>query len=305
MPRPHLSALAIALLAVPATAQDILPPVPSELERSGITAPTVMSSGYAAVTNDTLVTQLLDKTVFTSTADDAAEIGTIHDLVVTPGLGISAVIVSVGGFLGVGAKDVAVDFAQLDWAERADGSRRWVLNATAEELSAAPAFIWGDSEQTTGEPALTTAEQEEQMVEGDPNDTAIDPALTTDQPERANQSAIDRSTLSVFDSAELSPDDLLGIAVYGINDEQIGTIGEVLLAPGGSPDAIIVDVGGFLGLGAKPVAVAFDNLAFSADTLDNQYLFINASRAQLESQPAYDPQTYPADPDSQRMIVSP
>ena len=40
-------------------------------------------------------------------------------------------------------------------AVREDGSRRWVLQTTAEALSAAPAFIWSESEAVTGEPALT------------------------------------------------------------------------------------------------------------------------------------------------------
>lgn len=70
-------------------------------------------------------------------------------------------------------------------------------------------------------------------------------------------------------------------------------------------DAVIVDVGGFLGLGAKPVAVGFDNLAFSADTFGNRYLFINASREELEAQTAYDPATYEAERETQRMVITP
>ncbi|MNY75956.1 hypothetical protein D3C86_2153880 [compost metagenome] len=68
---------------------------------------------------------------------------------------------------------------------------------------------------------------------------------------------------------------------------------------------MIVDVGGFLGLGAKPVAVGYDNLIFSTDTLGNRYLFLNASREQLENQPAYDPTTYNAEREAQRMVITP
>lgn len=291
------------LLTVPALGQGA---APTELQQSGLIPPTVLSQGYATSGQDVLVTRLLGETVFSSNDDTAEEVGTITDMVVTSGLGISAVVISVGGFLGVGDKDVAVDFAQLEWAQREDGSRRWVLATTAEALAAAPPFAWADSEAMTGETALTPEEEEDQMVEGDPNATNIDPALTTDQAERpAITTSLDRTGFSEFDETGLSAEDLRGIGVYGINDEQIGTIGDMVINPDGSFDAIIVDVGGFLGLGAKPVAVGFDNLAFSADTFGNRYLFLNTTREQLETQPAYDPATYADERSSQRMSIAP
>lgn len=294
------------LLAAPALGQAAAPPTSTQLEQSGLTPPTVLSEGYATGGQDTLVTRLLGETVFTSVEDTAEEIGTITDMVVTSGIGISAVVISVGGLLGVGDKEIAVAFTQLEWALREDGSRRWIMATTAEALSAAPAFIWGDSEATTGEPALTPQEEEDQLVQGDPNAVDIDPSLTTDQAERpAITPPLDRSGFSEFDETGLAAEDLRGIGVYGINDEQIGTIGDIIAHPDGSFDAVIVDVGGFLGLGAKPVAVGFDDLVFSADTFGNRYLFLNTTRAQLEAQPAYDPATYADERAGQRMVITP
>ena len=300
----------VLLLAAPALGQatttPATPAAPTELQQSGLTPPTVLSQGYATRGQDVLVTRLLGETVFASNEDNAEEIGTITDMVVTSGLGISAVVLSVGGFLGVGEKDVAVDFAQLEWTERDDGSRRWVLATTVESLSSAPAFIWSDSEEVTGEPALTPQQEEDQLVDGDPNATNVDPALTTDQPERPTiTTPLDRTGFADFDESGLTADDLRGIGVYGINDEQIGTIGDIVTNPDGSFDAVIVDVGGFLGIGAKPVAVGFDNLAFSADTFGNRYLFLNTTREQLETQLAYDPATYATERASQRMVITP
>lgn len=296
------------LLASPAYAQDTAPApaVPSELEQSGLTPPTVLSEGYAADDQDVLVTKLLGQKVYTSVADNAREVGAINNMVITSGMGISAVVIGVGGFLGIGEKDVAVDFAELTWAERDDGTRRWVLETTQEELAEAPAFIWTDSEEATGKPALTTQQEQNQLVDGNPNASPVAPSLTTDQPERPLISTTpDRSGLTNVNQADLSADELRGIPVYGLNDEQIGTIGDVVLTPQGNSDAIIVDVGGFLGLGAKPVAVGFENLTFSSDTSGQRYLFLNTSRDQLETQPAYDPQTYEAERATQRMVITP
>ncbi|HWU18365.1 MAG TPA: PRC-barrel domain-containing protein [Devosia sp.] len=298
------------LLTLPATAQDAAPApattAPSELEQSGLTPPTVLSQGYAADDQDVLVTKLLGQKVYSSVADNAREIGTINNMVITSGMGISAVVIAVGGFLGVGEKDVAVDFAELTWAERDDGTRRWVLETTQEELAEAPAFIWTDSEESTGKPALTTQQEQNQLVDGNPNATPLDPSLTTDQPERpVITTTPDRSGMTNVNQADLSADDLRGIPVYGRDDEQIGTISDVVLTPQGNSDALIIDVGGFLGLGAKPVAVAFENLTFSSDTNGQRYLFLNTSREQLETQPEYDPQTYETERNSQRMVVTP
>lgn len=298
----------ILLLALPAAAQDNAPApnAPTELEQSGLTPPTVVSEGYAADDQDILVTKLLGQKVYSSIADSAREIGTINNMVVTSGMGISAVVIGVGGFLGVGEKDIAVDFAELTWAKREDGSRRWVLEITQEELADAPAFIWTDSEASTGKPALTTQQEQNQLVDGNPNATPLDPSLTTDQPERpVITTTPDRSGMTNVNQADLSADELRGIPVYGRDDEQIGTISDVILTPQGNSDALIVDVGGFLGLGAKPVAVAFENLTFSSDTNGQRYLFLNTSREQLEAQPEYDPQTYEAERNSQRMVVTP
>ncbi len=293
------------LLATPAISQDAVPAAPSELEQSGLTPPTVLSEGYSTHGQDTLVTRLLGQKVYSSIADTAQEIGTINDMVVTSGQGISAVVIGVGGFLGVGTKDVAVDFVQLIWAERDDGSRRWVLETTAEALTAAPAFIWSDSEEADG-PAMTPEQEQEQMAPGDPNAAPADPDLTTDQPNRPPIStAMDRTGLTDFDGSALTADELRGTGVYGIDDEPIGSISDVALTPDGGIDALIVDVGGFLGLGAKPVALGFDNLSFSADTNGTRYLFINASREELEAQAAYDPATYVDDRANQRMEITP
>jgi hypothetical protein len=297
------SALAV-MLAAPSLAQTT-PPI-SELEKSGLTPPTLLSQGYSVHEGDVLVTQLINQKVFSSVADDAEEIGTITNMVVTSGIGVSAVVISVGGFLGLGQKDVAVDFAQLDWAERPDASRRWVLGTTAEDLKAAPAFIWADSVAATGQPAMTPEEEAAQLVDGDPNAAPVDPALTTDQPNAAAPAPmLHRANLVDVDETSLSADELRGIAVYGVNDEMVGTISELVKLTDGSVDAVVVDVGGFLGLGVKQVAVAFDNLSFSTDTAGARYLFLNADLEQLMEMPAYNAATYQTQRNVQRVVILP
>jgi hypothetical protein len=54
---------------------------------------------------------------------------------------INAVIVGVGGFLGVGEKNVAVPFSSLKVAEK-NGSRYLVLETNKEALQTAPGYVY-------------------------------------------------------------------------------------------------------------------------------------------------------------------
>ena len=72
-----------------------------------------------------------------NTADE--NIGEIYDIVLTEAGAVRAYIVSVGGFLGIGEKSVAIEFPKLSWVE-ANGDRWLVTDASKEQLEALPDF---------------------------------------------------------------------------------------------------------------------------------------------------------------------
>ena len=72
------------------------------------------------------------------------KIGEINDLLVDNGGKVNAVIVGVGGFLGVGEKNVAVGFPSLKVSEK-DGKRYLVLDTTMEALQSAPGYTFDRS----------------------------------------------------------------------------------------------------------------------------------------------------------------
>jgi len=69
------------------------------------------------------------------------KIGDVNDMLLDKNGKIDAVIVGVGGFLGVGEKNVAVPFSSLKVAEK-DGSRYLVLETTKEALQTAPGYVY-------------------------------------------------------------------------------------------------------------------------------------------------------------------
>jgi len=55
---------------------------------------------------------------------------------------------------------------------------------------------------------------------------------------------------------------LEGLNVYNNNNEKIGDISELLVDESGKIQAVVVGVGGFLGMGEHDVAIAFDQVKF-------------------------------------------
>lgn len=72
------------------------------------------------------------------------KIGEIEDILVSENGKLEAAIVAVGGFIGMGEKDVAVPFSAIQASER-DGKWHLTLNTTKEVLKAAPGFKYDRS----------------------------------------------------------------------------------------------------------------------------------------------------------------
>lgn len=68
------------------------------------------------------------------------KIGDINDLIVDAKGTVSHAIVGVGGFLGMGEKNVAIEFSSLKISRDKDGKLTAMADSTKEALTAAPAF---------------------------------------------------------------------------------------------------------------------------------------------------------------------
>jgi hypothetical protein len=57
----------------------------------------------------------------------------------------------------------------------------------------------------------------------------------------------------------------MGVDVYGPNNEKVGDIDDVLVDRDGKIQAVVIGVGGFLGMGEKDVAIPFAELQWTSD----------------------------------------
>jgi hypothetical protein len=80
----------------------------------------------------------------------------------------------------------------------------------------------------------------------------------------------------------LTVDQIDDMDVYGANSEKVGEIDEVLVNASGQPDAVSVEVGGFLGIGGREAVVALDQLR-----LDGQRFVTSLTREQIEALPRW------------------
>jgi len=84
-----------------------------------------------------LASNLIGTTVY---SQDDQSIGDINDIILSQEGQASQVIVGVGGFLGLGEKDVVLDMSKLQIAATDDGNVKVVVQTSPEELKNMPAF---------------------------------------------------------------------------------------------------------------------------------------------------------------------
>lgn len=86
-----------------------------------------------------LASNLIGKTVYNGTGDDAENIGEVNDLVIGKDGQVTAIVVGVGGFLGLGEKSVALEYDAVERAQKDDDE--WlVVETTTDALKAQEEF---------------------------------------------------------------------------------------------------------------------------------------------------------------------
>ncbi|MFG6610821.1 PRC-barrel domain-containing protein [Sulfitobacter sp. 1A12057] len=345
------------------------------------------SEGFGNVAveqTDFLASDLIGMRIYNSEAEvDAAtpvadgaeqewdDIGEINDIIVSQDGEVTAVILGIGGFLGMGERDVSISMDKIRILNDEGGERFLVVNTSKEMLEQAPEFerpmmdgermegdamnetdanvtvingeteaeemandveaeteeMTNDVEAETEELAQDTenaaenleAETEEMAndVEAESEEMAQEAETMMENAEAETEEAVNEAEANTtvitgdetverellprpeveregYANAEaemieqMSAEDLEGSYVYGANDETVGEIDSLLIGDNGQIDRVVINVGGFLGLGEKPVAVTFDELQVLQNVEgDDVRIYIDSTEERLESQPEY------------------
>jgi hypothetical protein len=152
-----------------------------------------------------------------------------------------------------------------------------------------------DTMDTMETDTMATDTMEADTVETDTVTTDVQPTepTTTDTVATAPATQLERPAMQREGYTErmvtdLTVDDLTGADVFGVGDENIGSIGDLIVTADGNISDAIINFGGFLGLGQNSVAVNFDELQIlSTEDGTDVRVYINATQEQLEAMPEY------------------
>ena len=90
------------------------------------------------------------------------------------------------------------------------------------------------------------------------------------------------SSSGVIQSDQIRASKIIGSSVYDVQNRDIGKVQDVILDRDGRVAAVVVDVGTFLGMGGKDVAVQLSDIKS-----DNNRLTLDMTKEQLQQAQAY------------------
>lgn len=273
---PLAGAALVALMATGAVAQDQAAPAPTGAGEVVRTQP----AGFLSPEDQ----DLMRASAFIGREIYAGEqsIGEVSDIILSPEGRVEAAIVDVGGFLGAGERRVAIPFAGIEpqavqgeeqprLTVALDRGQIEALPVRDDQIAAAPPR---QGDQAGGQGGVVVVYRGNQKVED--GETAPRQAVETAAPQQTGQAP-----------SGLSVERLMGARVHDLDDENIGAVDDVIFTRDGDIRGVVVNVGGFLGLGEKPVAIRFDALNVQQDEGGDLRLAVNATQEQLKNAPEY------------------
>lgn len=160
LPTVALAAALVSAALVPAQAQTSDSPANSSagpVPAKPATLSDDLRPKFVAQTPQDMVASKLVGTSVTNGAGDT--IGQIADLVLDEKQQVKAWIVGVGGFLGIGAKYVAIDPSALKVSRGDNDTLKATIDTTKDQLRAAPEYIYLGKEKPKDAQATTPARQ--------------------------------------------------------------------------------------------------------------------------------------------------
>ncbi len=230
------------------------------------------------VSNDTVVTS-------DQLSNDWNDVGSVGDVLISQAGEVKAVILDIGGFLGMGEHTIAVDMSQLHFLHEQDNPSDIfiAMKGTKDSLEAAPEFKRDDMiDQAAMTPAPAT--DANGVAAPSPAPAAADSMAAT----RWDRPAMQMDGYADVPADQVTANTLTGATVYGPDDKSVGEVSDLVVNADGKVTDAIVDVGGFLGIGEHSVEVAFDEMQImqNADGSDVR-VNISATKDQLEGRPEY------------------
>jgi sporulation protein YlmC with PRC-barrel domain len=210
-------------------------------------------------------------------------IGSINSVYIAPDGKVDSVMVGVGGFLGVGEREVRLGWKDLHVM---DNGNKVTVDMTKDQLKAMPEYKYANAGwrgRAFNDKGPWTADQH----------AAADARTTTDRSVAANHASDQRTndvrTTSTGDfnaSGDMSTSAIVGTRVRNAANDTVGKVEDLYVDKSGAIKTVVVSVGGFLGVGSKDVAVKWSDIKFGRDG-DSIVLNTSWTKDTLKAMPDY------------------
>jgi len=256
---------ALALLGtVPAVAQEVFRPSSGAMD--------LYASDFIGM-RVYAVEAPIDADAYAGVQEGWNDIGEINDIVLNRDGSVEAVLVDIGGFLGMGERQVAVDMSAIRFASDSatadnEGDFFLVLNANRAVLEGAPAYERG---AMMAAPADSAMADQTAATDGSGTPTA--------------DGMIARDGYASADFTKITTEELTGVNVFGPNEETLGEISDFVLAEDKKITQVVLDVGGFLGIGSRTVAIDAKDLQLLRGDGNDLRAYVAMTKEQIEALP--------------------
>lgn len=268
------------------------------------------ASGEAGMDANTRANESLRWTssdAFISGRDNWENIGSIGDVVMTQDGEVRGVILDVGGFLGFGTHTVMVATDDLYFVTEpdSDGSAddfSVMITMSQDQLENLPEWnpdqLRMGFEMSTNYRQDTGYQQDTGLTEGandamagmqaDPMADSTAPAAQADAM-GATDTGVFGGDYAMLDGEERTADRLIGANVHDASGDDIGSVSDVVLDGDQRVSGLLVDVGGFLGIGSHTVNLPIDQAQIGwSETSDDVRVQVSMTAEQLEAMPEYE-----------------
>jgi sporulation protein YlmC with PRC-barrel domain len=210
-------------------------------------------------------------------------VGDVNAVMITPDGAVSAVIVGVGGFLGIGERDVAIRWQDLQVRNDGDEVR---TSLSKDDVRALPEYRYGP-DQRRGTVFTQSAPRDGTPATADA--TRPQPQPQPQQPQQAQgaRMAPETAPRTVGPTPDsLSANAIIGASVRDPRNETIGRVYDIIMDARGTPQTIVISIGGVLGMGGRRAAVPLSDLRFMRDG-DHVFLATGLTTDELQRLPEY------------------
>ncbi len=240
----------------------------------------------------------IDADAYSGVQEGWNDVGEVNDVLLGRDGTVDAVLVDIGGFLGIGERQVAVDMAALKFVQDdATDADDWflVLQSDRATLEGAPEYLrpaMGDQAAATDtdkgglENVPVVNEAISDTAEAAPDATVV-PEGTDMAAAPADGSMALPEGYTALGAEALTAETLTGADVRDASDASIAEVSDLVLSAEGQVTDVVLDVGGFLGMGAKSVAIPMDRLTVAQTEGGAVRVWVNMTKEELEALPEY------------------